>query len=69
MVSEVANATFDFGADKGSKHTNTISIESIAASLRQHGLGILNTTVNFTYQVRERELNYFITAHFVVLLP
>ena len=35
--------------DRGSKNLNTINIQSIAASLRQHGLGILNTTVNYTY--------------------
>lgn len=34
----------------GAKHINTISIHSIAASLRQHGLGILNTTVRLDSQ-------------------
>lgn len=47
------------GADKGSKHVNTISIESIAASLRQHGLGVLNTTVNFTYQFLAQKFHIF----------
>lgn len=41
----------EFRPDKASKHFNTIKIQSIAASIRQHGLGVLNTTVNFTYQV------------------
>lgn len=35
----------------GAKHINTISIHSIAASLRQHGLGILNTTVRLPSQI------------------
>ena len=33
-----------------SKHLNTISIRHIANSIRTHGSGIINTTVNFTYQ-------------------
>ncbi|RYH11489.1 hypothetical protein EON65_38690 [archaeon] len=41
----------EYRPDKSSKHLNTIKIQSIAASIRQHGLGVLNTTVNFTYQV------------------
>lgn len=45
--------------DRGSKNLNTINIQSIAASLRQHGLGILNTTVNFTYQFLAQKFNVF----------
>lgn len=33
-----------------SKFLNTIGIKQIANSLRTHGTGIINTTVNFTYQ-------------------
>jgi WASH complex subunit 7 len=45
--------------DRGSKNLNTINIQSIAASLRQHGLGILNTTVNFTYQFLAQKFHVF----------
>ena len=40
------------GARRGSTRSQvrSIDISSIAQSLRQHGLGVLNTTVNFTYQ-------------------
>eukprot|EP00105_Crassostrea_gigas_P008276 XP_011422786.1 PREDICTED: WASH complex subunit SWIP [Crassostrea gigas] len=31
------------------KHLNTINIRHIANSIRTHGTGIMNTTVNFTY--------------------
>eukprot|EP00742_Colponemidia_sp_Colp-10_P007056 GILJ01007574.1.p1 GENE.GILJ01007574.1~~GILJ01007574.1.p1 ORF type:complete len:1186 (+),score=205.74 GILJ01007574.1:74-3559(+) len=36
--------------NKENKHLNTISIRQIANSIRTHGTGIMNTTVNFTYQ-------------------
>ena len=49
----------EFRPDKSSKHINTIKIQSIAASLRQHGLGVLNTTVNFTYQFLSQKFNIF----------
>lgn len=32
------------------KHLNTINIRHVANSIRTHGFGIMNTTVNFTYQ-------------------
>ncbi|CAH0714323.1 unnamed protein product, partial [Brenthis ino] len=32
------------------KHLNSINIQHIANSIRTHGTGIMNTTVNFTYQ-------------------
>ncbi|XP_045494622.1 WASH complex subunit 4 [Colias croceus] len=32
------------------KHLNSINIRHIANSIRTHGTGIMNTTVNFTYQ-------------------
>ena len=31
----------EYRPDKSSKHLNTIKIQSIAASIRQHGLGVL----------------------------
>jgi WASH complex subunit 7 len=49
----------EFKPDRSSKHLNTIKIQSIAASLRQHGLGVLNTTVNFTYKFLSQKFNIF----------
>eukprot|EP01040_Poterioochromonas_malhamensis_P008770 gene8770-9504_t len=49
----------EYRPDKASKHINTIKIQSIAASIRQHGLGILNTTVNFTYQFLSLKFKIF----------
>lgn len=49
----------EYRPDKNSKHINTIKIQSIAASIRQHGLGVLNTTVNFTYQFLITKFNIF----------
>ena len=49
----------EFRPDKNSKHLNTIKIQSIAASIRQHGLGVLNTTVNYTYQFLITKFNIF----------
>lgn len=49
----------EFRPDKSSKHLNTIKIQSIAASIRQHGLGVLNTTVNFTYQFLSSKFHIF----------
>jgi WASH complex subunit 7 len=49
----------EFKPDKSSIHLNTINIESIAGSIRQHGLGVLNTTVNFTYQFLRSKFHIF----------
>lgn len=49
----------EFRPDKNSKHLCTIRIQSIAASIRQHGLGILNTTVNYTYQFLAQKFHIF----------
>jgi WASH complex subunit 7 len=49
----------EYRPDKASKHLNTIKIQSIAASIRQHGLGVLNTTVNFTYQFLAQKFHIF----------
>ncbi|XP_055688108.1 WASH complex subunit 4 [Lutzomyia longipalpis] len=38
------------------KHLNTINIRHIANSLRTHGIGVVNTTVNFTYQFLKRKI-------------
>ncbi|GAB0101012.1 WASH complex subunit 4 [Sergentomyia squamirostris] len=39
-----------------SKHLNTINIKHIANSLRTHGIGVVNTTVNFTYQFLKKKI-------------
>lgn len=41
------------------KHLNTINIRHIANSIRTHGTGIMNTTVNFTYQFLRKKLVIF----------
>ncbi|OQS00393.1 hypothetical protein THRCLA_05958, partial [Thraustotheca clavata] len=46
-------------SDKGSRHLNGISIHSIASSIRTHGMGIMNTTVNFTYQFLAKKMDIF----------
>ena len=45
--------------DRGSKNLRAINIHSIASSLRQHGLGVLNTTVNYTYQFLAQKFHVF----------
>ena len=44
-------------AESDNKHLNTISIRHVANSIRTHGAGIMNTAVNFTYQVRRLTQN------------
>eukprot|EP00095_Tigriopus_kingsejongensis_P002213 maker-scaffold351_size199180-snap-gene-0.29 protein:Tk02213 transcript:maker-scaffold351_size199180-snap-gene-0.29-mRNA-1 annotation:"hypothetical protein L798_09428" len=41
------------------KHVNTINIRHIANSIRTHGMGIINTTVNFTYQFLRKKFVIF----------
>lgn len=41
------------------KHLNTINIRHIANSIRTHGLGMMNTTVNFTYQYLTKQFYIF----------
>lgn len=45
------------------KHLNTISIRHISNSIRTHGSGIMNTTVNFTYQFLRKK--FFIFSQFL----
>eukprot|EP00759_Apiculatamorpha_spiralis_P036446 PhF_6_TR36555/c0_g1_i2/m.53955/K18465/MRT43, SWIP; WASH complex subunit 7 len=40
-----------------SKHVHTLQIRHIANSIRTHGTGIMNTTVNFVYQFLTRRLS------------
>ena len=46
-------------SDKGAKHLNSVSIRSISASIRQHGTGMMNTTVNAVYQFIGRKFHFF----------
>lgn len=41
------------------KHLNTIGIRHIANSLQTHGSGIINTTINFTYQFLRQKVYAF----------
>jgi hypothetical protein len=41
------------------KHLNNISVGDIAQSIRTHGTGMMNTTVNFTYQFLVRKFQIF----------
>ncbi|KAF4526331.1 hypothetical protein B566_EDAN012258 [Ephemera danica] len=43
-------------SSSNNKHLNTINIRHIANSIRTHGTGIMNTTVNFTYQFLKKKL-------------
>ncbi|KAM3964160.1 strumpellin and WASH-interacting protein [Aphomia sociella] len=45
------------------KHLNSINIKHIANSIRTHGTGIMNTTVNFTYQFLKKK--FFIFSQFM----
>ena len=45
-------------AESDNKHLNTISIRHVANSIRTHGAGIMNTAVNFTYQVIQVKSQY-----------
>ena len=49
----------EYRPSKASKHLNSIKTHSIAASIRQHGLGIVNTTVNYTYQFLVKKFDIF----------
>ena len=44
------NAQFFVESDTETRHLNSISIQHIANSIRTHGIGIMNTTINFIYQ-------------------
>lgn len=45
------------------KHLNTINISHVANSIRTHGIGIMNTTVNFTYQFLRSK--FFVFSQFM----
>lgn len=44
---------------KGAKHIKAVTIDSISASIRQHGTGMMNTTVNFAYQFLSKKFYIF----------
>jgi len=46
-------------ADRGSKNLNAISVHSISSSIRTHGLGMMNTTVNYTFHFLSKKFNIF----------
>lgn len=45
--------------NRGAKYLNTISIQSISASLRQHGIGVVNTAVNSVYKFLSQKFQSF----------
>ncbi|KAL5260221.1 hypothetical protein ACHWQZ_G010367 [Mnemiopsis leidyi] len=45
------------------KHLNTINIRHIANSIRTHGTGIMNTTINFTFQYLRKK--FFVFSQFL----
>ncbi|CAD5123366.1 DgyrCDS11723 [Dimorphilus gyrociliatus] len=45
--------------NSNNKHLNTINIRHIANSIRTHGTGIMNTTINFTYQFLRKKFFTF----------
>jgi WASH complex subunit 7 len=49
--------------DSEAKYLSTIGIKHIAASIRTHGLGVMSTTVNFTYQLLKQKL--FVCSQFL----
>ncbi|XP_068632527.1 WASH complex subunit 4 [Battus philenor] len=57
------NQIFIEKSDNDNKHLNSINIKHIANSIRTHGTGIMNTTVNFTYQFLKNK--FFIFSQFM----
>ncbi|XP_042239906.1 WASH complex subunit 4-like, partial [Homarus americanus] len=53
------NQQFFVEASSNNKHLSTVTIKHIANSIRTHGAGIINTTVNFTYQFLRRKFHVF----------
>jgi len=43
-------------SQRGSKHMNTVNIHSVASSVRQHGLGIVNTVVTNAYRYLKKQV-------------
>ena len=55
------NLNLQIFIEKNSKNKflNTINIRHVANSIRTHGTGIMNTTVNFTYQFLHKKFVIF----------
>lgn len=49
--------------ESNNKHLNSINISHVANSIRTHGIGIMNTTVNFTYQFLRSK--FYIFSQFI----
>lgn len=47
---------FTQGANKGDKDVRVITVEHLANSIKTHGTGVINTTVNYTYGFVKRKL-------------
>ena len=47
---------FAQAANQGTRKVRMITIEHLAGSIRTHGLGVINTTVNYAYGFIERKL-------------
>ena len=53
------NQLFVEHATKNNRHVNTINIRHIANSMRTHGTGIMNTTVNYVFQYLRKHFKMF----------
>ena len=45
--------------DPGAKYLNTMNINTISSSFRQHGLGVVNSSVNVCYQLLAKKFQTF----------
>ncbi|VDK43458.1 unnamed protein product [Anisakis simplex] len=57
------NAQFFIENDSKNKQLNILTVEHIANSIRTHGMGIMNTTINFAYQYLKKK--FFIFSQFL----
>ena len=53
------NQIFIEQTSSNNRHVNTINIHHIANSMRTHGTGIMNTTVNYTFQYLTKQFRIF----------
>uniref|UniRef100_A0A1I7ZUI8 WASH complex subunit 7 n=1 Tax=Steinernema glaseri TaxID=37863 RepID=A0A1I7ZUI8_9BILA len=49
--------------ESNSRYLNVLGVEHVSNSIRTHGLGIMNTTVNFTYQFLKKR--FFVFSQFL----
>ncbi|VDM37100.1 unnamed protein product [Toxocara canis] len=57
------NGQFFVEKDSKNKQLNILTVEHIANSIRTHGMGIMNTTINFAYQYLKKK--FFIFSQFL----